>query len=243
MGADKFKNDIILSKENEVKPAQGNFWSKVKILARYDKEGGVNNKNKMGGDLNVNFISSEFIIPPSKEVFRKAVIFILAIIFNVALLIVLYLAIIVRERNSSKNLQNIKEEKLKVEEKIAEFNSIKEKMDNLKKNIIIAHALLDSHIYWDGFFKVLEKNTLEGVYFESADCDMSGQIKLDAIAADFDLLTEQVKVFDKNKEYFNSVAVSSINLQQDKKTGKIDGIKFFIAIEVKPEIFYKKLDK
>lgn len=239
---DGIKNNIIKSDDADgVKPWKAVFLSKFKTLARHNKEGGENKKNKQEGDSNVSFISSEFIIPPSKEVFKKAVIFAIAIIFNITLIIALYLAIIVKERNSLKNLQNIKEEKIKVEEKISELDNIKEKTDNLQKDIAAARVLLDSHIYWDEFFKILEKNTLEGIYFESADCDASGQIKLDAIAANFDVLTEQIKVFDACKEYFNSVDVSSINLQQDKKTGKTDGIKFFIALEVKPEIFYKKL--
>ncbi|MFH0856728.1 MAG: hypothetical protein V1860_02415 [bacterium] len=240
---DKFKNNIAISEESDkkgAKDAPGNFWDRFKKLARRDNKESANKDGSSAGK-DVNFVFSEYIVPPSKEVARKAVIFITAIVLEIAVIALLYLAMNVQEKASLKNLQGVREEKNKIDKKIAELGNIELEASKLHENIAVARDMLNNHIYWDEFFKVLEKYTLSGVYYETADLDRSGQIKLDAIAENFDDLAAQTDIFLSNKEYFKSVEISSVTLEQDKKTGKIDGVKFFIDLEVNPDIFYKKL--
>lgn len=214
--------------------------SKIKnILARLRslKKG----ENALDNDASdVNFVTSDFIIPSTKEVLKKGAIFLCAILCNVMIIAGIYFWLSLKEKDFSGTLESLNQEKQFVEMNINNLQSDKEKCIQLKRDVEVVGKLLDNHIYWDEFFKLIEKYTLSDVRYESMSIDKSGELKLSVVALDFDVLTEQIKIFNSNPEHFNKVETSGISMDKDSKTGKLNGLKFSISLNLNPDIFYRK---
>ena len=64
----------------------------------------------------------------------------------------------------------------------------------------IVSQIFEQHVYWTNFFKFLEDNMIKDVYFTGFDGDTSGSYSMNAVAADYSNIAEQVKVFRNNNK-------------------------------------------
>lgn len=99
----------------------------------------------------------------------------------------------------------------------------------------IVSQIFEQHIYWTNFFKFLEDNTIKDVYFVNFDGDTGGNYVLEALAADYGSIAEQVKVFKSNKK-ITSVSVNGGELAQENKSDK-SLVKFTLNFSVSKNIF------
>lgn len=91
------------------------------------------------------------------------------------------------------------------------------------------------HLYWTNFFKFLEDNTIKDVYFKDFQGDTSGNYVLDATAANYGNIAEQVKVFRDNKK-ITAVSVNGGELAAgDDKNKSL--VKFIFDFSVLKNIF------
>ncbi len=238
-GEKKGKTVSSSTEENAVEKI--GFLDKLKNLIKKDEGNDMGNKDggKDSHDGDVDFVASDFIVPPEKEVKRKIMILLIFVVVIVLVVISIYAALAIKEKISLVGFDSLTAEKDNIQNKINALANIRKAREKLGQDISLAGTLLDQHIYWDDFFKLIENYTRADVFYESFNVDTTGQLKIDVVAADFDALTEQIRVFEEAEE-FNSVEVSSISLEKDSTTGKVGGVKAFIAMNVRPDIFYKK---
>lgn len=213
----------------------GKITDLVKIKSRGEKE---NNAGKNGSD--VNFIGSNFIAAPIQETKGKFIFLAAMLLCNIAVAALIYAALIVKEKMSFGNISNLENEKAQIEKQIQESRADENKIAQIKTKIILANTFLDKHLYWDKFFEIMESRTVQGVRYETFKIDNTGQLKLDAVAENFEVLSQQISKFNNSADYFSNIEMSSVSVDQDKKTGKIGGIDFFISMNVDTDIFYKK---
>lgn len=235
------KGNILSSEKDENGAEKVGFLNKIRKLINKDKGGDADIKDseRNSRDGDVNFVASDFIVPPEKEVKKKFIILIIFVIIVVVVVVSIYTALAIKEKISLVGFESLTEEKDNIQKQINALTNIREAREKLAQDVALARTLLDQHIYWDNFFKLIEDYTRADVFYESFNADSAGQLKIDAVSADFDALTEQIRVFEEAEE-FNSVEVSSISLEKDTITGKVGGVKCFISMNVTPEIFYKK---
>ncbi|MFH1192386.1 MAG: hypothetical protein V1655_02830 [bacterium] len=235
------KEKIVSSSKEENDAEKVGFLDKIRKLINKDKGGDANNKDS-GRDFrdgDVNFVASDFIVPPEKEVKKKLIILIIFVVIIIIVVVAIYTALAIKEKISLAGFESLTEEKDNIQKQIDALESAEEASEKLGRDVALAGALLDQHIYWDKFFKLIEGYTRADVFYESFNADSAGQLKIDVVASDFNALTEQIRVFEE-AEQFNSVEVSSISLEKDSKTGKIGGVKCFISMNVDSATFYKK---
>lgn len=224
-------------KEEEVK--------KIGILGRiahFVTRKGMDNRgnDSEGNGSDVNFIGSNFAAAPMRETRNKFIFLGMVLFCNIAVVALIYAALAVKGNMSSGNLENLENEKAQIEKEILELKEYESEMAQLRNNIDSAGRFLDEHIYWDELFEIMEAHTVLGVRYETFNIDNAGQLKLDAVAENFEILSQQIAEFYKASDYFSNVEMSSISVDQDKKTGKVGGIKFFISMNLDADIFYKK---
>lgn len=219
------------------------FTSIIDRLKRLRNSAPGLNNGESDNYSEVNFVSSDYVIPPSKEIFKRIIILIV-ILFVCAILVFLgYAAITIKEKNLLSQISEMEKEKEGLEAKIAEMKDAEERLLKLKSHINEVKNLVNNHIYWEKLFEALEKFTLSDVHYNTFDFDISGQLKLTAMAKNFDVLSEQLIVFNSNPEFFNSAEISSMNLEQDKDTGQIKGVSFSVVVNVNPNIFYNRIEE
>jgi hypothetical protein len=90
--------------------------------------------------------------------------------------------------------------------------------------IVNLQAVLDKHPYTSSYFKFLEKNTLDKIYFSEAETQIGNTpLKLKGFADSFDSLAQQMTVFQKAPEISEAVledvslAKSTVNFTIDLK--------------------------
>lgn len=167
-------------------------------------------------------------------------------LFIVALLIgLLYVFFQFKIQNES-----IAGEELDQEIKIIDMQIEKEKanlseIDKLQKKLLISKNILDKHIYWTNFFKFLEDNTLENVYYlNGISGSTDGDYSFEALTDNYKNITEQLMVL-RNSDLVLGAEVSEASLEEKKKKNEEDNnsqekqIKFNLSLKLAPEIFYK----
>ncbi len=91
------------------------------------------------------------------------------------------------------------------------------------------------HLYWTNFFKFLEDNTIKNVYFSGFLGDTSGLYTLDALAANYNNIAEQVKVFKNNPKIINVSAEGGEMAGGDKDNPA--SVKFILKFTINKSIF------
>ena len=115
-------------------------------------------------------------------------------------------------------------------------------VDIFQKKLRIASLLLNKHIYWTNFFKLLEENTLADVYYVGGfSGNIGGKYTLPARADSFSTITDQIKVMRLNEKVVKvNVSAGSLitsgNIEDEVKGGAVD---FQLELSVNPNIFTK----
>lgn len=99
----------------------------------------------------------------------------------------------------------------------------------------LASELLSRHIYWSNFFKFLEDNTIASVYYVNFSGDTKGKYSIDAVANDYDSISQQVNAMKASDKVLSVSAKGGEAVQQGE--GISGGVKFQLDMSVKPEIF------
>ncbi|MCD4694065.1 hypothetical protein K8R62_01775, partial [bacterium] len=171
-------------------------------------------KKGFGGVLRMNFIGNEVV---NFFNWRKSfLILIISLFFSIALVFGAYWGVLwwgdrefdiysaeLAEKQDFQEInQKISDAKKKIDQEIIPF----------EKKLNSADKLIDSHIYWSNFFKLLEEKTFPVVYFQGFSGDLSGEYNLSAQAKDMEAVEAQVDSFLES-EYVEDAWVESVALQ------------------------------
>lgn len=130
--------------------------------------------------------------------------------------------------NIDKNIVSLNDDIDKIKNDIQQFSV-------LEKKVKLLDQLLDNHIYWTNFFKFLEDNTLEDIfYLDGFSGDDSGSYKFAANATNFNSISEQLKVFKRN-DFVRSVSTEGGELNSEVENAT--GVNFDLQISVDPKLF------
>jgi len=158
-----------------------------------------------------------------------------AILMPILVVAAVYYGLAFYQKSSqAKNLDQAKKF-AELEQNIAkEESGIKEIYDFQAKLKMIS-KVFEQHIYWTNFFKFLEDNTIKDVYFADFEGDTGGNYTMNALAADYSGISEQVNAFKKSPKITAVEASGGEMVAGDDKKKFL--VKFVLNFSVLKNIF------
>lgn len=108
---------------------------------------------------------------------------------------------------------------------------------DLENKVKVLRVVLDGHVYWTNFFKFLEDNTIQDIYYLGFSGDNSGEYSLAGKAKNFHSISEQLRILKAN-DYVEDVGVSGGKFNSPKD-GDSGGVDFNLQLSIKPQLFKK----
>jgi Tfp pilus assembly protein PilN len=131
--------------------------------------------------------------------------------------------------------QNEQKQKItEIEKKILTFSELNKNINTLGQEIRLVQDTLNKHIYWTHFFSLLEKYTVNDVYYSGLAVGTNGGLTLSASTNSYDSVAKQLKVLNSEKaqEFVKEASITSA--KQDK-----DGsVSFQIILSLNQDLFY-----
>ena len=156
-------------------------------------------------------------------------------VFSFLLVIVIFYGFLFYQ---GKNLEGQKAEEdaqiTNLERQIVDYQDLNNQISQLGDEIKNLHQLLSLHFYWTNFFQLLEKYTIDGVYYSGMTAGNGGAMTLEAKATSFETLAQQIKILqqEETQEFVTSIKVSSADYDQEE-----DEVSFNINIVLNPSLF------
>lgn len=145
---------------------------------------------------------------------------------------------------------SLKDVKIRITQQDAQIKNLEEKNSEVfvfQKKLKLVKDLIGGHVHWSNFFRMLERNTLPDVYYDSFSGDLGGVYNISARAKDFDTVANQMQSFGRSKYIKEAVTlegktVYSAKKAIDPKTGesKEDAktlVVFKLDLTIDPSIF------
>ena len=131
--------------------------------------------------------------------------------------------------------QNEQKQKItEIEKKILTFSELNKNISTLGQEIKLVQDVLNRHIYWTHFFSLLEKYTVNDVYYSGLAVGTNGGLTLNASTWSYDSVAKQLKVLNSEKaqEFVKEATITSA------KQNKDGSISFQIILSLNQELFY-----
>lgn len=94
-------------------------------------------------------------------------------------------------------------------------------LDVFNGRLAALRSLLQNQDSWDNFFLMLEKYTLDDVYYKELSAESGGAVSLSALAPTFEKAAEQTAVYNNAGDFVKEVKVNEAKEVNDEKSGRI----------------------
>lgn len=165
----------------------------------------------------------------------KVVILASAILMPLFVVGAVYYGLVFYQKSSqAKNLAQA-QKFAELERNIAKEEAGAKEIYGFQAQLKIVSQIFSQHLYWTNFFKFLEDNTIRNVYFINFDGDTGGNYVMDALAANYGSIAEQVNVLRNNKRITAILASGGELVTGDKANQSL--VKFVLSFTVPKSIF------
>lgn len=122
--------------------------------------------------------------------------------------------------------------------KITVYKNFSVEMSEVGKQIALVDQMLNRHVYWTHFFALLEKYTLQDVYYDGLSAGMNGNITLSAHGRSYQTVSQQLLLLlsDEAKEFALEARSTSASLSSTAKGG--EQVDFSIQLTLNPKLFF-----
>ena len=195
-------------------------------------------KEKKQEFLDVNLIPAEMSKQPESEMPKKFRSSIAAIVISIFVVVISYLGITWYQFNITRSISELENENKILDEEIASFETSKDQAILLQDYLEAVNKLLDSHVYWTKFFELLEKYTIDEVYY--TNFSMAGQDKLviSAVGKNYQAVAKQLVAFQEASDFVKSVRIDAASADVIDEQGSYE-VNFNIDLEFLPNVFLK----
>lgn len=165
----------------------------------------------------------------------KIIILVSGILIPIFMVAAVYYGLVFYQKsNQAKNLAQA-QKFAELEQNIAKEEADAKEIAGFQTKLKTVSQVFSQHLYWTNFFKFLEDNTIKDVYFINFDGDTSGNYVMDALAANYSGISEQVNVFKNNKKITAVEAEGGELVSGDDTNGSL--VKFVFNFSVVKNIF------
>jgi hypothetical protein len=188
--------------------------------------------------LNINLMPEELMAIRYYSGGWQLAIVVAAIIGPAAIIYGLYFVLSIQERLLDKKIAVQVAAAKEIKNQLDSFQGQYQRSLGLQKKLLVLNDLMEQRKYWSKFFMLLEKYTIDEVYFTDFTADISGEFVLPAVAKDYAAAARQIMVLKQAKDFVEEVRVDSIKLRINERAG-IDGVSFKLKLKLVDGIFSK----
>lgn len=203
--------------------------------------------SKSSEEFDVNLIPVGLRVDTSGNIIWFKIILVIVVAWLIVEAGNVYISGQVKEQDEKKSALSLEIQKLKSNTQI-EVDKSKD-IKQFTKRITALAKLLDSHVYWSGFFDVLERRTLPDVYFINLAADTKGSVTLNGIAKDLVTVAQQVVALRSDPK-IKEVSIGAVSFKKAKEqvskgvyTDKVVAVAFTVNITLDQGLLLKPLVK
>ena len=164
------------------------------------------------------------------------IIFIGAWIFPVLLIYGSYTLMNYQQNKVDAQIAQQQQEMIRLSSQLSPYLLQQAQLDAFNGRLAALKSLLQNQNSWGPFFTLLEKYTLDDVYYRSLAADADGQVSLSAMAPTYQKVAEQTAVFSGAGDFIKDVKVNEAKEANDEKTGQVM-INFLPRLDLAEGIF------
>ena len=206
-------------------------YFKADFLKPGDKGDKKDKKRPFHLDVNLILKDEELFESEEKKAFKKICIEIVACFITI---FIFYFYFLFCQWRIGDEGEKTKAEISKIENQIMTFQSEEKTLLDIQEKVLYVKNLLDGHIYWTKFFALLEKYTLEDVYYVDFKTSAGSDLSLSGVARDSNSLVRQIVSFKNAVDFIDSVEIKDITLAADKEE-----VSFLVNLVLKEDVFIK----
>lgn len=187
----------------------------------------------------VNLIPIDLLSKRTASQGRELVHVAIAVLVPIAILLGAYgvifwgqtqLAVSMKQRNTTLDSKT---------KEIGDYESRLKKNNDLASRITSIVSLRKNKLAWSNFFELLEKYTLDGVYYNNLSMDTSGSFLLPGVADSYETAAKQLALLNNASDFVKDAKISNIQISSDSKTGS-SGISFQLRLVLTDHVFSLK---
>lgn len=161
----------------------------------------------------------------------------ISIITPIILILASYTVIFFLQNNVNNQLVKQKETLAKLEIQIGDFLSREKQNNEFASRLSTLKKINQEKITWDNFFTLLERYTLNGVYFTGLSADTSGILNLPGVADSYSILAKQLALLRDADEFVKDYKISNAQLYSEGKAGVI-GVSFQVRLVLADNVLH-----
>ena len=189
--------------------------------------------------LEVNLIPEEFLKLPT-DLFKIKIYSILKISFILLfLMLLIYGGLFYYSYYLTKQGEDLDNQVAQIDLEIEKFSGVKDQIIKLQERTESLLTILDKHFYWTKFFELLEKNTINDVYFTDFSAQKSGIVALAGKGKTYESVARQLLAFQSAKDFIKSVEINAATAELDSMNNVV-AVNFTSAIELVPDLLLIK---
>lgn len=217
------------------KPEKPEKPAKLKKLPEQEKEESEKRK-KLREASGVNLLPEEF---STKVDFRgRGALLGVAIAGTLLFIGLTYAGLVLYEKSIASRTRVAQDTRKAIEAETDALSVEQQQSREFEERLKLVSALLDQHVYWTKFFALLEKYTIDDVYFDGGiRLSSPGSFTLSATGRDYRSVARQLLAFRKaveRGEFISSVTVSGAKQQQDENG--VMKTTFTVELELLPNV-------
>lgn len=189
--------------------------------------------------IGVNFLAQTFGGGRDLAWRRKFIITGLIGLALVVLIAGVYFGLIIYQKTLQGDIGQLKSRINSLDQQIAGQELEKAEASDLQQRLNLVEELLSRHTYWTKFFGLLEKYTIDEVYYLNFSMAGKDKLVISAVGKDYNSLARQFIAFQQAKDFVKSVRIDSAAADIDAQKAVYKGVKFNINLEFMPDIFLK----
>lgn len=183
------KSTTVATENNSTLPS-------IKDLVDDDKE-----KSKTKSNFDVNLIPEELRSAESTTQAIKKII--IAGSTSILLVIIVFIGLSFIGSNNKKHIADLQQQVKVYEDEIQSSRDTIDKLASFTEQTQKVGELLQGREKWSGLFDMLEKDTIDNVYYKSVIVSPSNQVSLEVVARTYYDLARQYKIFANNPNITN----------------------------------------
>jgi len=186
--------------------------------------------------FNVNLIPQELLGETTGRFGGEIAAIVLTVVICVLVVGAGYGTLFFLERDIEKTLIDRQAELDGLTKQIGDYIVREKENNSLADRVAAIKNILDEKIFWSKFFGLLEKYTLDGIYFTNLTADTSGTLTLPGVADNYHLLSQELAVLRDASEFVKDARVTNAQLYSADKIGVL-GVSFQLRLVLNDQVF------
>ncbi|MDO8668693.1 MAG: hypothetical protein Q7K65_00160 [Candidatus Buchananbacteria bacterium] len=201
--------------------------------------------------LDINLIPEELLFRKYPKGRQQIIGIILAVVIPALIVTLAYTVIDLQQKSTQEKISQLNKNKGELVSYINGFKDIQQKNIMLQDKLLAINKLLQKHIYWTKFFSLLERYTLDDVYYTEFTADTSGEFMLPAVASigsgntveeqiadSYRKAARQITALEQADDFVSQIKVNNLEVVSGDNAG-VKGVKFEINLALTDGVFTK----